>query len=318
VSTTAIKRLIIAMGCAAVLFGLAAVHSPTAQAARGQVTINGATAGHAGTKIQLAGSGFAANTSLQLYTTTDNDPAHCTAGNAALATFTSTPTVMTQGRTFTLDTTWPDNAAVAGTAYFVCVLDPNSNGRGALSNNTFTVAPPATFALSTPTTAAGAAVTITGMNWVPPQGLTIALFPPGQGAAALTSVQANANADGTFSATLAIPPGTAAGSYSITVMADNEPTLKQVENGVLAVTAQATATTTPATTPTPKATASTTPTPALASTQPNGNANDTNQNNGTGSGGISSVLLYAMVALGLLFAAGGVTLFVIYTRGDQR
>src|SRR5947209_9572017 len=201
------------------------LQTPFAYAANAQVTITvpSPATGHPGTKVHLEGSGFNPGP-VNLFTTLNSDPAKCAPGDPDLKRFATSPSVTAQADgTFSLDTTWPDNAAAVGDAYYVCAIGPGTGITG-LSNNTFTVAPPVNINVSPISVAQGGQITVTGLNWLPPQSMTVAVVPSTQ-AAAIVSNHVNSDANGKFSITLTIPATTPAGTYSVSVIADNEPPL---------------------------------------------------------------------------------------------
>lgn len=308
--------------CIIALCLLVHLQSPFAYAANAQVTITlpSPPIGHPGTKIHMDGSGFNPGP-VNLFTTTSGDPARCAPGAADLKRFLSSPTVNAQvDGTFSLDTTWPDNAATVGNAYYICAISPGTGITG-LSSNTFIIAPPATINVAPTSIAPGGQVTITGANWLPPQSITVAVVPPAQ-AAVIVSNHVTSDATGNFTITLTLPANTPAGTYSVSASADNEPTLKVSNAGILTVTAAPTPppTVTPSPTPTPTpsptvaptetSTAGPTPTSVTGGTNTGGNSN--------GSGGISAstFLLFTLAGLGVLLVIVGIILFVMYSRGD--
>lgn len=319
---TPIKRLSLLFFCfVAGLLLVAHLQAPFAYAANAQVTITvpSPAAGHAGTKVHINGSGFNPGF-VNLFTTTNNDPAKCTSGDPDLKKFLTSPEVTAQSDgTFSLDTTWPDNAATAGSAYYICAIGPGS-GITALSNNTFTVAPPASINVSPTNVAQGGQVTITGLNWLPPQSMTVAVFPPAQ-ARDIVSNHVTSDANGKFSITLTIPPNTPASTYSVSVIADNEPTLKVIDDGILTITAAPTptptATPSPTPTPTPSPTVSPTETSTVGPTPASSTGSTSKPTGGNGSRGTSAstFLLFTLAGLGVLLVIVGIILFVLYSRG---
>lgn len=284
--------------------------------------------GHVGTKVHLSGSGFVPG-NVQLYTTTSSDPTKCTATGTTgtpptLTPFTpSTATAQSDG-TFTLDSTWPSSAGATGSAYYMCAIA--SPASQSLSSNTFTVAAAPTATVTPTTIAAGQQVTITGANWLPAQTLTVAITFSNT-AAVVVSDHALPNSSGNLAATLTIPATTPAGSYSLSVIADNEPTLRVIQNNAVTVTAAAptataTATATPTTTATATAAVTSTAsvvsaTPTVAPTQqggttPGNNTGNTSNNNGTS--GTSTFLLFLLGGLGILLVVVGIILFILYSR----
>lgn len=321
----AIQRVTIIFFCIAGLFILTYIQLPSAYAAGtitrpgvAQVTISlpggGPLVGHPGTKVHLEGTGFTPSVNAALYTTPTNDPAKCLSGAdpaaLGLTSFATKPTVAVQADgTFQVDTTWPNSAAIATTVYYVCAIAGPAQTPGGLSANGFTVAQPVTIKVmpQSPTTVSpGSQVTISGANWLPPQALTVAIVPPGE-AGVVVSDHVTSDANGNFSLMLTIPSTTGAGTYSVSVIADNEPTMKATLAN--AVTVAVAATPTPTATTAPTATATTAPTPTAttpASTPPP-------TTNGGGGGGMT-ILIFALGGIGTVLIVVGIVLFAAYSR----
>ncbi len=306
-------RLLLLFCCLVGFFIVIQWQTPLAHAAGPTVSItqpsvNGNAVGHVGTKIHIigsgfiAGSGFTPGTAVNLYTTAD--PAKCTAtGFPGLLPLTLPTTTLQADGTFALDTTWPDNAAIATTNYYICVTTPAgvTPMATALSTNTFTVAPLQTISIAPPNAAPGGQVSITGVNWLPPQMITVAIV-PATGTGVIVSQNVNSDINGNFNAALTIPANTPPGTYSVSVIAENETTLQVVENNAITVAA---ATPTPTVAPTP------TPSPHITATAtPSTNTS----NNGSGGG---TFLVFALAGAGVLLVIVGIILFVIYSRSKS-
>jgi hypothetical protein len=289
------------------------LQAPFAYAANAQVTITvpSPPIGHPGTKIHMNGSGFNPG-AVNLFTTLNSDPARCVPGDPDLKRFLTSPTVNAQADgTFSLDTIWPDNAATVGNAYYICAIGPGTGITG-LSSNTFTIAPPATINVAPTSVAQGGQVTITGANWLPPQSITVAVVPPAQ-AAMIVSAHVTSDTAGNFTITLTLPANTPAGTYSVSAIADNEPTLKMIDDRILTVTVASTPTPTVTPSPTPTPTPSPTVVPTQTSTA---SSTPTTVTDGTSTGGIgtSNFLLFTLAGLGVLLVIVGIILFVLYSR----
>lgn len=319
---SSMKRFSLLSFCGIVgLILVAHLHAPFAYAANAQVTITvpSPAMGHPGTKVHLDGSGFNPG-QVNLFTTLNGDPAKCAPGDPDLKRFATSPSVTAQADgTFSLDTTWPDTAATVGNAYYVCAIGPGTGITG-LSNNTFTVVPQVSINVSPTSVAQGGQVTVTGLNWLPPQSITVAVVSPTQ-SAAIVSNHVTSDANGKFSSTLTIPINTPVGSYSVSAIADNEPTLKAIDANILAVTAAPT----PAPSPTASPTPSPTPSPTVAPTEVGPTSTTTTgggttappAGSGNSSGGVtpSTFLLFTLAGLGILLVIVGIVLFVMYSRG---
>ena len=318
-------HLTILFSCVAGLFILAYVQLPSAYAAdtvprpgaTPQVTISlpggGALVGHPGTKVHIEGTGFTPSVNAALYTTPTNDATKCISGAdpaaLGLTSFATKPTVAIQADgTFQVNTTWPNSAAIATTAYYVCAIAGPAQTPGGLSTASFTVAQPVTIKVTpqSPTTISpGSQVTISGANWLPSQALTVAIVPPGE-AGVVVSDHVTSDANGNFSLMLTIPSTTGAGTYSVSVIADNEPTMKAALANAVTVAAAATPTPTATTAPSPTATTAPTPT---ATTTPT----PTPTTNGGGGGGMT-ILIFALGGIGTVLIIVGIVLFAAYSR----
>lgn len=312
-----IRRLTMSV-CAAFLFFLllASFHtsSPRAYAATPQVTLSlagGGTplSGHVGTKIRINGTGFPGG-QINLYTTTNNDPAKCNNNNIGalgLTPFTPSNTHADNNGNFTVDTQWPESASNIGSAYYICAV--NSPNVKAVSAASFTVVPQQTINISPITLAAGQQITVIGANWLPPQPLTVTITGPNASSAAATS-QVISDQTGNFTSTLTIPATVPAGSYTVSAVADNEPTLKVINNNFVTVTA-ALPTPTPTITLSPTVTATPSPTPTATVGQ---NQGSTAPPANTPTDNANTFLLVSLAGLGVLLVIVGVILFIMYSR----
>ncbi len=277
--------------------------SPTVTLA--QPGVQGQFQGHPGTAIAITGSGFTAGATITIYTTPDN-AAQCGPGTTNLQTLT-TLNAQTDG-SFAVPngTTWPDNAAKADTNYYICAIS-NSNQR-AISSAYFTVVKDAVAATTNTSINPGDSVTITGNYWLPAQSLTVAIVPAGQ-AGVVVSDHVTPNNNGYFSKQLTVPADTPPGSYGISVIADNETTLRYTKDGVITINAPTpTATAAPSPTPTPTAEPSPTPTPTPTPAA-------TGDNGGSSSGGGPNLMpyVYGLGALGILLVLIGIIMFATYS-----
>lgn len=313
-----IRRLALTLWCLLACSIFLHLTAPHAQADGPQVKftqplVNGNAVGHPGTKVTITGSGFPANSTLNLYTTPNGDPAKCTAnGDPAangLAPFTTNPTVMVQGdSTFTLNTAWPDNAAMPTTAYYVCATTQATQatqGSQGLSSNTFTVAQAVSLSITPTSAAQGDQVTVNGANWLPPQQLNVSII-AAEGSPPIVSSVVTPGPDGTFSSILTIPANAGAGVYAVHVYATNETTMTATQNNILTVTqtAAATPTTAPSPTAAPTVQPTDTPTPTPSTTGSGGS---------TG-GNVVTFLIYFLGGIGTLFILIGIIMFAVYAR----
>jgi hypothetical protein len=272
--------------------------------------------GQIGSKVHLTGSGFPANATVDLFTTPKNDPTKCTPaslknpGGAGLASFTTTPKVNADGQgSFQLDTTWPSNANIATTNYYICAIAEGSTGgsggASVLSSKSFTVAQPLELGLSNPNVQPGGTVTITGSGWLPPQQLTVSLI--GDPGNVLTSTTVPASAidgmTGNFTATLTVPANADPRDYSVQVVATNDPSMTKTMSNAITVGGNSSTDTTPtaaSTTPTAQA-ATPTATPA----------------NGGDQGG-PNILVLGLGGLGAILVVVGIAIYVVYSRQSKQ
>ncbi|MBV9228114.1 MAG: hypothetical protein JOZ18_02285 [Chloroflexi bacterium] len=291
--------------------------TPTAPPTGGNAQIavslpnGGMAVGHPGTRVRINGTGFTPNSNVTIYTTPQNDPATCTQGGNGLTRFAPHPFQVQSDGTLQVDAVWPANAAIATTPYYICAID-GQGGPTALSTSTFTVAQAVTVNVNPPNVQPGGQVTITGANWLPPQAITVAVVAPGQ-AGTLATQHVSSDVNGNFTVTLTLPPNAQAGSYSVSVVADNEPTPQMQFKQDNAVTIAAAATT-PTPTVAPTVTATTAPTVTPATTpipvdQPNTASN--------GSGGGITMLIYVLGGVGILFVVIGIIVFAASSPGTR-
>jgi hypothetical protein len=281
---------------------------------------NAPLVGHVGTRVEINGSNFPTNSTINLFTTPAYSTNKCKASalknpaNSGLAVFSSAPTTNSDGQgSFQLSTTWPDNANQATTNYYICAIassSGNSSGNGsgggaALSakNNSFTVAQPVQIKVSAQTVQAGDTVTISGSGWLPPQQVTVAIE-SSNGILTSTTIQSSSidSMTGNFSASLTVPATADPRDYDVKVYASNEPTMAQMLSAAITVTS---ANATSQATPTAQATAQTASTPVVT-------ANSASTSS-IGSG--SNLLAFALIGLGAILVIVGITVFVIYSRG---
>ncbi len=294
----------------------ASAHTRRALAA--QVSFTGTMLGHPGTKVHIAGSGFTPGSSVSLYTTASANAATCVNATnpvtAGLTPFSSSPTTTAQADgTLAVDTTWPNSASTATTAYYICALSTTAK---ALSSNTFTVAQPVTIDAVTPASVApGGQVTITGSNWLPVQPLDVAV---GMGNNGTIAENNNVMPDGTghFSVTLTLSATAQPQAYAVRVTAVNEQTMTLVNNNALTVTQAATPTPTPTTAPSPTPSPTGVPT-ATATATPTPPANNGTTPTNTGGGGgnpLFTFLIFALGGLGTLLVIVGAIMYAVYSR----
>jgi hypothetical protein len=285
---------------------------------------NAPLVGHVGTRVNISGSNFPANATVNLFTTPAYSTNKCKASalkspsNYSLIPFASAPTTNTDGQgSFQISTTWPNNANQATTNYYICAItssSSSSNNSGssqqgtaaALSakNDSFTVAQPVQLKVSAQTVQAGGTVTITGSGWLPPQELAVDIE-SSNGILTSTDVQASSidSMTGNFSVSLTIPTTADPRDYDVKVYATNEPTMTQTLPAAITVSMAANAT--PQATPTAQATAQAASTPAAVA--------NSNSTSGVGSG--TNLLAFALAGLGAILVIVGITVFVIYSRG---
>lgn len=302
------------------VFLFQALSTPAFAASMGQIDIsmpnNSGLVGHVGTRIHLSVSNFPANVTVSFFTTPNSNANKCTPKalqnptNAGLAPFTSAPNATTAGDgTLQLDTTWPSNANIPTTNYYICAISPSGGGSPAtvaFSAKSFTVAQPVQLAVSAQSVQPGGTVTINGAGWLPPQPLNVSIVSD-NGTLVSTTVPATSidPMSGNFSVPVNIPANADPRDYSVKVSAVNEPTMTLTLSNTLTVgSATATATTTVTT---PQTTATVQTTPGTPTTVKNAGANS-----GNGGGG-SSLLVFGLGGLGVLLVAVGLTMFIAYS-----
>ncbi len=274
--------------------------TPTATYTNASLTLalptGGTTAGHAGTQIQLTGSGFPINSPIVLYVVTD--PTQCVPGQSGVVPITpSSGSSTTDGNGgFQIAAAWPSSGATQpNTPYYVCANVSNTVKASAAP---FTVLPAPTAAASPQTANAGDAVTISGQYWNPQETLLIAIT-AGQGSPAIVNQQVTADANGTFNVSLTIPANTQGGPYGISVTDAINTSQTQYFGNTITInqqptpTAQATATPVP----TPEPTITATPTPSVT-------------NGGSSDNGSTLWLIFGLGGLGVILVIIGLTMFL--------
>jgi hypothetical protein len=278
---------------------------------------NAPLVGHVGTRVEITGSNFPANATVNLFTTPDSSTNKCKASalknpsNYGLTAFDSAPQTNTDGQgSFQLNTTWPDNANQATTNYYVCAIASSSgNGSGgdaaiSAKNNSFTVAQPVQIKVAEQTVQAGGTVTINGSGWLPPQQLNVDIE-SSNGVLTSATVQSSSidSMTGNFSVSLSIPTTADPRDYDVKVYAPNESTAAMTQTLPAAITVTS-ANATSQTTPTAQATTQATSTPAA-----------TTSGSGSAVSGGSNLLAFGLIGLGAILVIVGLTVFVIYSRG---
>ncbi|GCE04018.1 hypothetical protein [Dictyobacter aurantiacus] len=261
----------------------------------------GTPSGRPGTVIQLTGTGFPPNSGVAFSIATD--PNQCTSGNGSVGPLQPQQPATADGNgNFTVQASWPDGANQPNTKYYVCANAANTH---AAATTPFTVLGQPTVASSNQTVNAGDKVTITGQNWLPQQGLNVAIT-AGQGGNTIVSGQTNPDANGTFTLDLTIPAGTASGNYGISVVGQNDPNLKTYQDNAITVNAQAT--------PTPQATATPTPTPQPTPTSTP--TSSTNNSSSGGGGGNLTWLIFLLGGVGVVLVIIGLTMYLSNTHSS--
>ncbi|GHO87248.1 hypothetical protein [Dictyobacter formicarum] len=258
----------------------------------------GTPSGRPGTVIQLTGTGFPPNSDVTFSIATD--PNQCATGNGGVAALQPQQPAKTDANGgFMVQAKWPDGANQPNAKYYVCANAANVN---AVATTPFTLLGQPTVATSNQTVNAGDKVTITGQNWLPQQGLNVAIT-AGQGGNAIVSGQVTPDANGTFTLDLTIPANTPAGNYGISVVGQNDPNLKTYLDNAITVNAQATPTAQPTATPTPTLQPTATPTPTPPS----------NSGSSSGGGGLTW-LIFVLGGLGVVLVIIGLTMYLSHTH----
>ncbi len=311
----------VALGMAALAFS--ASIAPSARAAGGDAIVhwdssmiyaghnNGFPYGPVGEHAIIHGENFGSYTSqtvkLKLISGDINNPPSGSSAAEMCTNATNKVSIGTVGvdssGNFDYNFDWPSGANHG--QYSVCVYDSTDVPTANFDDGPFSVlsAGRPSISLNRTTVAAGSTVTVTGKNWVPPQGVQVLIGPcmfcDAQTIASKTVTSSGLNS-GSFSVTLTIPEGTSPGQYSVGAFSENG-ILDMGTNGVKKLTV------TPPATPTPNPTAT-----ATASTlggAGGNNGTDTGQNDNT-------ALLVAVVAglIVLLFIVMVVALVLLLRR----
>jgi hypothetical protein len=318
------KHLFVLLYCLIGFFLFFNIVAPLPASAHGhealtaQVSFTGTMLGHPGTKVHLTGSGFTPGSSVSLYTTASADATKCTTATnpvtAGLTPFSSSPTTTAQtDGALAVDTTWPNSASTATTAYYICALSTTAK---ALSTNAFTVAQPVTIDAVTPASVApGGQVTITGSNWLPVQPLAVAVVMGNSGAIAENN-NVMPDGNGHFSVMLTLLATAQPQAYSVRVTAVNEQSMTLVNNNALTVTQAVTPTPTPTTAPSPTPSPTSVPTATATATPTPPASTGTTPTNTDGGGGnpLFTFLIFALGGLGTLLVIVGAIMYFVYSR----
>jgi hypothetical protein len=162
----------------------------------------------------------------------------------------------------------------------------------------------------------GGQVTVTGLNWLPPQKLNVSIVVGNSDAPPIATQTPTSDDNGNFSVTLTIPANADTRVYSVSVYAQNEPTPEMtiVENNAITVTAAPTATPIPSPTPTTVPTATPTPTTVSTGTNQTDNTGGTDISNTNSGSSVSPMFLFVLGGVGILLVIAGIVLFVVYAR----
>lgn len=203
---------------------------------------------------------------------------------------------------------WPQAVNGVNQTYTLCAVDGTTTVSPGVQPNaptTYTVLaanPPAlTISPSAIIQGQDNAITATGQNWfAPQQAVTVNVCSDAsctqQPIASQTVIPAQ---DGTFQATLSIPPTTAPGPYFVEAATQNQALIAPPANSPPQLTINA-----PTPTPTPTPTPSPTPTPRPTPTPP-----------GSGKGS-NAPLIVLLGTLSLLFLIGGIISLAVYMRSS--
>ena len=292
---------------------------------------NGDPEGPVDTMVAVAGSGWGAAATVALaLADRANDTAGspgtaCNNGSGLIAIPGVTPVQVDSSGNFVFLFPWPASAGTQGHAYWICGAQaPNLSPPGVQAFTVLSATPPS-LSVSAPEVTLGSQVTVTGKNWLPGSGpsfdqkVSVILAPcvacdPG-GASLISATTVSAQADGTFSATLALPQAAKAGDKlfaSAQSLGDGSQSLPpgtlttgSSTNASFTVMAQATAT--PTATNTPAATATAPPT---ATSVANGGNAGNNTGNKAGANNLLIILLLALGGVLLLAAIVAIAMFL--------
>ncbi|HEY7122694.1 MAG TPA: hypothetical protein VH540_01965 [Ktedonobacterales bacterium] len=289
---------------------------------------NGDPEGPVATQVAVAGSGWTGSSAVTLALADRNNDTKgdsgsaCTNGSPTIALPNVAPATVMNGD-FTATFPWPAQAGTQGHAYWVCGTQDGTPEKGAQAFTVLSPLPPSV-GVSAAQVPLGGTVTVTGQNWLPGsspkynQKIGVVLAPcvacdPG-GPNFVSSTTVSAQADGTFSVSLPLPPGAKVGDklyVSAQSMGDGSISLPAATlNTGVSTAANITVTDQPTATPAPSATPGVTTTAqASATVAAGGNGGGNNTSNTSG----NTLLLVLLLALGgvlLLAAAVALILFM--------
>lgn len=285
---------------------------------------NGYPEGPVGEIAVVHGENFTAGQQLKLVVVpgdVNTTPALCQPPSPGVSALVVPSVTVAATGTFSADFSWPAGVGQTGRQRenSICALNATDNTVvNSRDDGPFTVLSDnkPTINISAPNVAAGATLTVSGQNWVPPQPLNIAIAgcadcdPGNSSVASATTSSAGLNS-GTFSVTIPIPATTTPGNYVVNVFSQNGPLdafhLPGVGVRHLTVTA-AVATPTPTATalPSPSATATVAATPTSNANTSGSNASD------SGNNGLLTIVLIAIAIV--VLAIGALLLFMLAQR----
>ena len=280
---------------------------------------NGYPEGPVGEHVAISGEGFTAfagqNLLFWLAPGDVNNPSggqtalqYCQSyyNNSAAVSLQSVTTVPASDGTFSVNYDWPSGASSG--QWSICAYLANGTPTGNIDDGPFKVlsANPPAVAESATSVAAGGSVKITGTNWLPAQSSIFVYIGPCAdcGGTPIASDMATSAADGTFSLTLNIPPGTTLGNYIVSAH-NASGVLDVVNNGPHIVV----------TPPQPTPTAQPTATPKPTATTVGAGGGLGSSSTGTGGGNSGLLIGLAIVVILLLAALAGLVTWLVTHRG---
>jgi hypothetical protein len=252
----------------------------------------------------------------------NNDATVCKQPGVTVGTVTTSAS-----GTFDQNFPWPASAGQVNKGYSICsILVADGSVVSSQDDGPFTVltSNPPVIDISSTSVQAGATVTVTGHNWVPPQKVSIniagcAACDPGNSEVTGVSTTSTGLNDGSFSVAVMIPASTKPGNYVIDALTPGGLEAFYT-TGVKHLTITAASITSPPTAnPSPTASPSASATATVTSTSQGTTTGTTNSGSSDNGGKSNTLLIIMLVAIALvLFAIAGVIIFMLMHRSSRQ
>jgi len=273
---------------------------------------NGNPEGPVGELAGVNGSGFTPSASVNLVLApgdSASNPAVCQSGAIALA---SSVTVQNDG-TFSFSFTWPSSASSGD--YSVCALNSSDGsvitGADGGPFHVLSANQPA-IQVSSASVAIGSFITVSGANWLPPQPINVFIGTCHNcNASPIVNATPTSDSSGAFSVKLAVPPGTAVGSYVVSAFSANNDVLDVGLTGGAVEVSIVSAGATPTTQTTTTATTQPTTTATSSATASGGSGG---QNTSGGADNTPYIIAMVVSATVLLLALVGLIAYLVLRR----